>query len=430
MPAQAQISGYDPRSIEIDGNVTLEGTDPFTDWLPKQLDDTLVGITDGIGNADGDILSPGSVLKPGSTLPKEDISHIYLSNNNSYLYVAEERRANNGNSGWHLFFTKIPPTAVIGQNVIYHLQKDDIEIQICFPKGSDPSGKSINVRQVADLGGATIDVPATELWTTPVFFDNPAAVWAFEVNSVVTSALAGAIDSKGKPTNIYDVAEFGEAAISLQMLNINICGAKAYASVITRSSCSLTSDIKDFAGPVLYIFGGPTVSPITNSVDCANKVTLSADISKGTAPYRVQWYDNDQLIRDIVLPEPATDSFEITLQPGIHTIKVVVTDDSGCSSESTTDPFQVHELLGVTLTHEATCQGLVTWTATATGGDGSNTFSWKVDGEPVSGSGPTLLYGPVADCADHTISVTVTDGRGCAKDASKTINQSVTTAVK
>lgn len=441
VPAQAQIvtiSGFDPRCISIDGNVTAVGDTPgCIDWLVKQTDGTLVGIYDGFGNADPSIFSPGSTFSSGSMLPKQDITNVYVSNNNNDMYLVEERRANNGNSKYHLFMTKLAPTApgqtgiMAGQNVIYHLSNNDLEIQICFPRGSDPAGAEIGVFQVSGLTD-TLSVQATDIWSSGAFKPVPSsAIDGFTVNISPTQALTGARDSKGNLSNTYDTACFAEAAISLGALNINPCGAKAFATVITRSSCSLTSDIKDFAGPVLYSFGGPTVTKPTTSVDCVNKGSLAASVDKGSAPYDVKWYDNDTLIRETTLAEPGTDSFDQQMTIGDHIIKVVVTDAGGCSASDLTDPpITINDLLGVKLSSSATCPGAVTLTATASGGDGSYTYVWTVDGNSVAGTTATLAYGPAADCKTHTVAVTVTDGHGCKSSTSTTVTQSVTTSIQ
>lgn len=447
--AQAQVTGYDPRFIDIDGDVVVTPGDvicvpepippgaPFTDWRAKQLDGSLVDIEDRVGNQDGDILSPGSNLNPGSTLPKQDITRVCVSNNNQYLYLAEERRSNNGNSAWHVFMTKKPPTAIRGQLVFYHFQNGDMEIQICFPKGSDPAGKSIVVRMVSGIPDVSLGVPGTrdviaqDIWTQEFWVPMPGAVAAFEVNTSVVSALAGAYDSKGNqpPNPTYDIACFAEAAISLSELGLDPCGSKDYASVITRSSCSLTSDIKDFAGPLFYSFGGPSVTEPEVTAHCGD-ADLSATATLGVPPYVIQWYDNDALIREIPLDNPPyTDSCTQPLDPGSHDIKVTVIDrgGAGCADTKIYEGLTVYDPIVASLSGTADCHGTVSYSAGATGGDGSYTYEWQVVGEGVVGTGSTYEYPLHADCNPHTIRVTVTDGQGCDQTASDTITQTVQT---
>lgn len=520
--------GFDPRYIEIDGNVTpgdgtCRGT-PCIDWLTKQNDGTLAGIIDGIGNNDGNILSPGSTLSAGSMLPKQDITRVWLSNNTEYFYLAEERRSNNGSSAYHLFMTHTPPTAIMGQPVVFHLENGDLEIQICFPKGSDPGGASVEVRQVSGLT-SVLDVYAENIWSSGAFKPTGLSV-PFAINMAPVTALAGALDSKGRVTPLYDTACFAEAAIPLEGIGVPPCAALAYATVITRSSCSLTSDLKDIAGPVEYSYGGPELTldalvtsctPLTTlsattsggmppytfgwydngsttpfhvatitdppytdtfdaalafgvhtvravvtdssgccdqvdtveftvyepleltlskpvTPDCSNTATLSATADKALPPYRFQWYDNVTQIRDVTKPGPGpvTDEFNYAFQTsGDHTVSVYVTDarlDLNCSADDSCGPFPVYDLLDVILSHsDPTCDGVVTWTATASGGLVQYTYEWRLDGVVVNGNSPTYQYGPSADCKTHEISVTVTDSRTCTDSDKQKISQAVTT---
>jgi hypothetical protein len=430
------VSGYDPRYIDIDGDVLENGScvppgTPCIDWLTKQMDGSLAGLTDGVGNADPSIFSPASTYNDGSSLPKQDITRVWLSNNNEFLYLGEERRANNGNSSYHLFLTKVEPTAVFGEPVVYHLTDGDMEIRICFPKGSQPELAAIEVLRVTGLGaGAVADVMAADIWSSGLFAPFPGAVAAFQVNQAPTLALDGALDSHAKVTTEYDTATFAEAAISLAAAGLDPCGSTVFASLITRSSCSLTSDIKDLAPPVVYNFGGPVLGDIVvTGPDCENNVCLAVSVDEGTAPYTLSWYDGATLIREVTLEAAGSDSFCITLDPGIHSIRAVVVDDAGCEESSVAGPITVYELMTVSLSAESNCIGEVTWTASASGGDGSYTYAWTVDGSAVGEDSASYLYQPNADCEEHTVCVVVTDSRGCDADACKQIYQSVDTVV-
>jgi hypothetical protein len=430
------VSGYDPGYIDIDGDIldnsgcVPPGT-PCIDWATKLADGSLAGLVDGVGNQDPDIFRPGSTLNDGSSLPKQDITRVWLSNNSEFLYLAEERRANNGNSSYHLFLTKLEPTAVFGEPVVYHLTDGDLEIRICFPKGSQPELAAIEVLQVTGLGaGVAADVMAADIWASGLFTPFPTAVAAFQVNQAPTLALDGALDRHANPTNEYDTATFAEAAISLAAVGLDPCGSTAFASLITRSSCSLTSDIKDLAPPVVYNFGGPTIGGIeVTGPDCENAVCLAVSVDEGTAPYTLSWYDGATLIREVTLAAAGTDFFCLNLSPGTHNISAVVADVVGCGVSSSAAPLTVYELMDVSLSAESNCIGQVTWTASASGGDGSYTYVWTVDGSAVGGNSATYLYEPDADCEEHTVCVVATDGRGCEAGTCKQIYQSVDTDV-
>ncbi len=425
------ISGYDPRYIQIDGNVVDEGSGcvpagtPCTDWLIKQQEGSLGGITDGIGNSDNDILSPGSTLSGGSTLPKEDITHVYVTNNSQYLYVGEERRANNGSSAWHLFMTKLAPTYTQGQDVVFHFTNGDIEIQVCFPKGGG-GGKAIAVRQVTGVSG-TADVPADEIWNTNIFTSNASAVAAFEVNTAVTTALAEAVESHGTATSTYDQACFAEAAISLAALGIDPCGAEAYTTVITRSSCSLTSSCKDISAPIMYHFGGPKLTAITSSVDCSSKGCFSVSASEGILPYRFQWYDGTTLIRDITInaPMPVVDSVCATLSAGAHNVSVKVTDAVGCSYSVETGPIAVTNPLSLGIPiYSVDCANKASFSVSGSGGKTPFRIRWY-DGMALLRDITVTAASPGTDSfsqtlapGNHQIKVVLSDSAGCSVEKS------------
>jgi hypothetical protein len=424
VPAFSQIllgiSGYDPRYIAIDGNIGLPNPPGTIDWLDKQLDGSLKGFQDLFGNNDQSIFSPGSVFSSGSVLPKQDITNVYISNNSEYMYFVEERRANNGSSSYHLFMTKLLPTVVFGQNVVYHLSNGDIEIQTCFPSGSNPSDSQITVRQVSGLS-SVLNVNAANIWSSGAFKPVPSSViGGFAINTSPTAALVGARDSKGILTTTYDTACFAEAAISLFLLGIDPCGSQAYATIITRSSCSLTSDIKDFAGPWGYSFGGPISSDPSFSVDCANLGSFSIEVGGGTAPYLVQWFDNDVLFFEEALTGSGTSSPTKTLTAGVHNVKVVATDLSGCTVNKSTGNFTVDPVLTLSdITKSVDCDKLASLSATVSGGKGPYKFEWSDSGTTIrtvtlSSTPPiTDSFTKTLTPGTHNIKLKVTDANGC-----------------
>ena len=291
-----EIKGYDPNYIQIDGDVNPSTGDclgflPCSDWDTPNLANLGHLLPDTIGNDDEDILSPDSVLNPGSSLPKQDITRIWLSNNKDYFYLAEERRANNGTSGWHVFVTHLKPAWSQGQVVAFDFCNYDMEILICFPKGGSPEDASISVKRIYDknLPPQALMYPgvmAGDIWDLGVFnqqlpFPSPNDAILFKINGVEEWAINGAINSKGIATTTppykYPAACFAEAAISLGIdgMNVSPCGTKAYVTVITRSSCTLNSDLKDISYPVLYNFGGPDLEVDPPETTCTNLTRFS-----------------------------------------------------------------------------------------------------------------------------------------------------------
>jgi hypothetical protein len=460
VPAQAvipeEIKGYDPNYIQIDGDVnpatgSCLGFLPCSDWTGLANLDPGHLLPDTIGNNDADILSPDSVLSDGSSLPKQDITRIWLSNNKDYFYLAEERRANNGTSGWHVFVTHLKPHWVLGDVVTFDFCNYDMEIFICFPSGGKVEDADITVNRIYDPNQPPqalmyAGVKAEDIWDLGVFEEldpqnlDPTDV-LFAINGVETPAINGAIDSKGNVTTTppynYPAACFAEAAISLLAngMNVEPCGTKAYVTVITRSSCKTdraVGDLKDISYPVLYNFGGPDLEVDPPEMSCTNFVHFSATASGGIAPYIFEWYDGDP---NVVPPfrtsppkndEPATDEFDYSLPAGIHNVHVVVTDSSECSDEGDTPQFTVYDPLDVELTKPIVpdCENKADLSATAYDGAPPYTFKWYdkdvLFATHQPGGATDTINDYVFDPGEHTIKVVVTDSRfaelGCSDE--------------
>lgn len=173
------------------------------------------------------------------------------------------------------------------------------------------------------------------------------------------------------------------------------------------------------------------VSDITKTLGCDNATSFSATVTKGTAPYHIQWFDNDVPFNEETSPGPApvTCSPSLQMTPGVHNIRVKVTDAGGCPASKDTGDFTVDPILDVTVAGTATCPGVVTWTATPSGGDSNYTYVWKLDGSVVNGTNSAYTYGPKVDCTEHEVCVEITDGRGCKASACKKITQSAITSL-
>jgi hypothetical protein len=439
LPAAAQgpLQGFDPRCIEIDMGAAGANvfTDPgttndtptcgnaFIDWADLTLAQHT--IVDGIGNADPDIVGPQDKLVDGSTLPKEDIYNLFLSNNVSYLYLAQARRSNNGNSTYHWFFTKTSPTAVAGQPITFHLQNGDVEVRVCFPRGSDPGGASIGAFRVQGLGASqVVDASASNIWSTlgSHLASLPSAVSAFSINLAATQALPGSLDSHGDPTNTYDIACFGEGAISLSALGISPCNTQAFVTVMTRSSCSLTSALKDIAPPVEYIFGGLDVTAGAPTIACTGAsgalVTITATASGGSGSFTWTWpagWSHNE--------SGNSSTGSKTLPAGSSTIHIEACDAAvpTCCADvdvPVTVLPQVTVSIGTPTIECTTDSGAqVTLTANASGGDGNYTYQWSEGGTPIGTDNPLVhTFSP----GSHTVRVDIADGRGCTAWAQRT----------
>jgi hypothetical protein len=185
--------------------------------------------------------------------------------------------------------------------------------------------------------------------------------------------------------------------------------------------CSHTSD------PFIVHVNQPvSASAAAGTPDCSGQVTLTATPGGGTGTFSsYQWFDGGTPLATGVSPT-------VTLTPGDHSIKVTVTDSAACTGTSAAIPVHINQPVSTSLDTGSTpdCTGHLTFTASATGGTGTYTYTWKIDGATVTGNtGPTLAYPPAVNCNSHTVTVTAKDSANCTSGntASRTVTQVVTT---
>src|SRR5207245_1916948 len=151
------------------------------------------------------------------------------------------------------------------------------------------------------------------------------------------------------------------------------------------------------------------VSAAAGKPDCAGKVTLTATPSGGTGSYTFQWLDG-------TTPIGTGNPLTVTLAPGDHSITVTATDSAKCSGPPSSVPVPVNQRVATSLDTGTApdCKGSLTFTASATGGIGTYTFAWAIDGNPVADNSTNqLAYPPIVDCKPHVVTVTATDSNGC-----------------
>jgi len=202
-------------------------------------------------------------------------------------------------------------------------------------------------------------------------------------------------------------------------------GDRSITVTVTNSAgCSATS-----APITVHVNAAVTASAqVTAGPDCAGSTTLTATASGGAGGYTFAWFDG---ATSIGTGNPLT----VTLASGDHSITVTATDSAGCKATSVAITVHVNQPVSTSLDTGSApdCKGNLTFTASATGGTGTYTFAWSLDGSPVSGNtSNTLAYQPNVDCSAHTVSVTATDSAGCVSGntAQRTVTQVVTTTVK
>jgi hypothetical protein len=173
----------------------------------------------------------------------------------------------------------------------------------------------------------------------------------------------------------------------------------------------------------------PLIVTLTHSysaVTLGGSITFTTTVSGGTGSYAYSWYVNN------VKTSTTTSAF--TLNPsqlGSYAVYVTVTDAISSQVASASSSIQTVSFvnpLTVTLGSSATTLmlgGQIQFTATATGGTGSYTYSWYVNNAKQSATTSTFTLTP-SQIGSYTVYVTVNDASSTAINAVNSIVISVT----
>ncbi len=424
-------------------------------------------ILDFTANNDFNILRPqsASCLNDGSALPKEDFTQSYIANNEEFLYFAQERRTNNGNSVYYWLLTKHPVIVVetgdCGLNntrgqVQFNLSAGDVELLVNFPDSSDPAGGGIFFRSYS--GSDTGYIPARDA----VFHSGWGAL-APVLNISVNIAQPphdgddsfgpwGGISSQGNPvaSGSYTTASLAEWAVDLSDVfgSQPLCGQRLFITGLSRASTgqvgSLTepSALKDIVGPKLYSFGEITASAeLTPSCDLTFGYSASAVGLDGVTPLdpanlTASWSCTDEDGRGVTLSDDSALSGTGTIprgdgSPDLVTCTVTVTDTlSGCDDDAEASTTVLAPIL-VSIapdnnTLSCTVPGApgsdsgnigpgVTFMPGISGGDGNYTLNWGVVGPnaavcAINAQSCTVDIPDADYCARTNVNLSVDDG--------------------
>lgn len=202
-------------------------------------------------------------------------------------------------------------------------------------------------------------------------------------------------------------------------------------------NASFTGSITDNTGCTRSASVNLTVAAIAKPVvsagtpDCDGNVDYSVDNCDGSLSYT--WQEVDCGTGAPVGDLPGSGCNLSVQWPKGTTHCVVVTASNGQTScDQTSDPVSVTIPSQVVLTlAEPTsgCDGVVTFTATATGGTPPYTFTWRVNDVDQSETGNVFTVQPLLNGTCRKIQVKAVDSNGCESDGARTkgISQCVET---
>ena len=448
-------------------------------------------IVDYTANEDYSIFASGGCVTDGSSLPKEDFTESYLGNNDDFLYFAQERRTNSGNSVYYWLLTLAPPKIVPGGGkcgantrgeLQFTLNTGDVQVIANFPSSSDPASGKVFLRRYS---GPTV----TQGADLAVF----AAGWSEVPGAVRTFALVlgpsrgneaddkqpdwGGFDSQGKATAqngslFYATAGMAEWAIDLGDLfgATGICGEKLFLTGISRSATGQVTDptepadLKDLVGPKLYSFGSVEASgSLTAICDPEEGLDYLFDFSAGATSVSGQnvplgdlactWTCTSDACDDPTLAfthaSQCTGRGTIARSGGpadrgpcdVSCSVTVQQASSQCSSSSDEETTALAPILvRIDASPDArSCEdelGIgsgITYVATVNGGDLDYSYTWSVSGpSPACGDSTScnVSFDASDYCASATLSVTVDDGSICPEVDSESESVTKVTAIQ
>lgn len=387
-----------------------------------------VRIVDGIGGNDLDIFLTGGKendtttwnIGPGTVgSSKYDMVQAYLANNQSQIFFGMERRGNNGTTAFDFEFNQLPPMAL----------------------PSCPQNPQIPCRSPGDVlftfemqgsGGSGSATPFIYTWNGSAYVAGSPVGIVSSINNSTTTAGGpwGHVDSHGDwVLGALDRFTFAEATAPISLLpGINACGGTAYVQVRTRSSSTVTSDLKDTSKVFEFNFFGLTAqASLTPSCDQGFHYAVTAVGTDGNplVDPSCDWTFSNGMTSS------ACSGF-LSVPPGTYFGTVVVGDPliPECAVEDDTGNVGVYAPLGVTPTLQASCQLSFDYSATVSGGADPAHFvyAWTFGGGgavvPAASSTPAGTVAVGTGNVVYTAAIHVSearDGLTCATDGQATV---------
>jgi hypothetical protein len=370
-----------------------------------------VRIVDGVAQGDLNIFLTGGKendtttwnIGPGSVgSSKYDITQAYLANNQTSLFFGMERRGNNGTTAFDFEFNQVAPmTGSCVQNPQVPCRTAGDILFTFEMQGSGGSGSATPF--VFEWNGSAY-VP----WTP----DPGQAVPIATINNSTSTAGDpwGHVDSHGTwVTGNLDRFTFAEAIADLSLLpGVSTCGGRAFVQVRTRSSSTMTSDLKDTTRVFEFVFGSITASA-TLTPSCAQQFGYSASaVDQNNAAIPAQFLGCEWAFSNGG-GVSSTCSGNQAVAPGTYSGTVTVTDTRfDCDDDATGGPVTVYAPLGTGADLTAGCVAALTvgYDASPVGGSGSYGYAWTFSNGSSSSSENGSLTGTAGGAMNGNVIVT------------------------
>lgn len=458
------------------GLQSCEGAANYIDWANLAISTLSPDGGDPIGSvADHRILDwtaandftslHGECLNDGSVHPKEDFTQSYLANNDRFIYFAQERRTNNGNSTFYWFLTHEAPiidtslctTGGDRGQVQFKLSQGDVRVVVAFagsggitiftnsfngsttgylpPKGTQKDGSDGAVFNPGWLG-----------------FQRPVANLALLSAGDGDDAFApwGGITNQGDielDPDQFESGELAEWAVDLRDVfpgAQNLCGQELFVTGISRAATgdpdkiTESADLKDIVGPKLFSFGAISTEVILTPVPCGDSFAYEVKVNgidgQPITPDSVEWTctatddipgDDDTVSMDILaetgngtIPRNA-DGSPHALHCSVHVVAGGCADDPDGDAtveaalaaivaefQYEVDTCQVPNFIG---TNNGTIPGGITFNPIITGGSGEYEVSWQILPADLG-----IFCPSTTSPQQHTCTVHVPDNVNCA----------------
>ena len=207
------------------------------------------------------------------------------------------------------------------------------------------------------------------------------------------SAISGATSSS------YSFATIGSTTTGSWSFELQVTDSASTQVVVTSTAVSVTVSV----APTV------TVSPTSATLNVGQSQTFSATASGGSGSYSCyQWY-----VGGVAQSGQTASTFSYSpASSGSYSITVTVTDSLGATSaQSTAATVTVSASPTVSITPVGPLSMNVgqiqTFTATASGGSGTLSYQWYVDGTTVGSNSASYSY--TASAGTHSVTCKVTD---------------------